>query len=73
MSLAMRNFDNDDFFAHFGLPLMKAGLMETGNNTYSRGIAIDVKEVCTASWMGRLDMFCRVFAIGGADVGYLPV
>lgn len=47
MSLAMRNFDNDDFFAHFGLPLIRSGLVESGNNTYSRGIAIDVKEVCS--------------------------
>jgi HSP20 family molecular chaperone IbpA len=44
MSLAMRNFDDNDFFAHFGLPLMSSALMDTGKNAYSRGIAIDVKE-----------------------------
>lgn len=45
MSLAMRNFDDHDFFSHFGLPMaLRAGLPTENNSTYSRGIAIDVKE-----------------------------
>ena len=46
MSLAMRNFDENDFFAHFGLPLgLKGSLTPDTASTYNRGISIDVKEV----------------------------
>lgn len=41
--LALRGFDDSDFFPHFGLPL---GFTSSGSdNTYNRGIPLDIKEV----------------------------
>ncbi|KAK9905525.1 hypothetical protein WJX75_001564 [Coccomyxa subellipsoidea] len=40
----MRNFDENDFFSHFGLPLGLRGVSSDVSNTYTRGISIDVKE-----------------------------